>query len=277
MHDQMALYLRGAFVSNAINSRHTLTVPSPLAFHHPLENALYDVLSSSMSGVMVHWGACGSGKSTAVQHACYRLQTTGRLVVLLQGYDFSTVTSFHAWIRCGVGVPDADQQTVSAFFNRPATIVIDHFDLLMHRKCDKAVLDFLSDLMDESVRTNKFNVLLVVSSWERAIQLRDAGRCTVVGSPSRWTEEELKTVFCTPIPKWNAATKSTLFQLSVLAGSPGYLALALAGKECLFHGHAMEIDLEWRKGTAALVYGDWTLGVGRFPDIDGVFHECDYV
>jgi hypothetical protein len=54
MHDQMVLYLRGVFVSNAINSRHTLTVPSPLAFHHPLENALYDALSTSTSGVMVH-------------------------------------------------------------------------------------------------------------------------------------------------------------------------------------------------------------------------------
>jgi hypothetical protein len=175
------------------------------------------------------------------------------------GLRFFNVTSFPAWIRYGVGALNSDQQTVSAFFNRPATIMIDHFDLLMHRRCDKAVLDFLSDLADESVRTNKFNVLLVVSSWERAIQLRDAGRCTVVGSPSRWTEEELKTVFCTPIPNWNAASKSTLFQLSVLAGSPGYLALALAGKECLFRGHAMEIDLEWRKAPLR-----WCMGIGRW-------------
>ena len=271
MLNQFLMWIHTMLASNAITQRHFLKPPTPLAFHHPLETTIFETLNTSSSGMFVHWGVYESGKSTAVRHAGVRLQAEGRLVILLHGFDQSYHRSTRNWLRRGVGVPDDDTRPISAFFNQPTTIVIDHFESLVILNGD--TLDLLRELSDDSSISNKFNILLVVTSWERAIELRDAAGCKVVGSPSRWTRDQLETLFSTlPGRDKYHGDKDELMRLATLSGTAGYLTFSVG--ICRADSAQASIhDLEWRKGTAAL--DGWTTEVGRFPDKNGIFHHED--
>lgn len=278
--------MRVMYITNMINSRNVIHEHhSRLTYHHPLARKLSNTLNQTPSGIFVHWGVYESGKSTAARNAGLRLQNdSDRLVILLDCYDFSwKPTSMRAWLRHRIGIPEfiPDSEPMSTFFNKPTTIIMDHFDLLMRDKQQSVndTLNFIRELATESAETQKFNVLLVVTSWERAIELRNNG-CTVLESPSRWTEAQLKALFAS-LPaaiqeKYNEDTdkKDRLLRLSTLSGTPGYLTFSAAFDSEVCPRHASILDLEWRKGTDALC--DKSLGdTGRFPDKDGIFHHED--
>ena len=271
MLNRFLMFIHTMLASNWITQRHFLKQPTPLAYHHPLETTVFNTLTASPSGMFVHWGAYESGKSTAVRHAGVRLQAEGRFVILLHGFDQSYHKSTRNWFRQSVGVPDDDARPISAFFNQPTTIIIDHFESLV--KLHEDTLDFLRELSGDSSISNRFNVLLVVTSWERAIELRDVVGCKVVGSPSRWTRDQLETLFSTlPDRDKYQGNKDELLRLATLSGTAGYLTFSVSTGRA-DSAHASIHDLEWRKGTAALDGG--TTEVGRFPDKNGIFHHKD--
>jgi hypothetical protein len=86
-------------------------------------------------------------------------------------------------------VPPDLTAPLSAFFSRQTTPILDHFDLMVRDARIEDTLECLRDLARESAETQKFNVLLLLTSLELAIQLRDAiAGSRIIASPSRWTE-----------------------------------------------------------------------------------------
>lgn len=248
-------------------------------YRHTLEGNLFGALNHSKAGIFVHWGAYESGKSTAVKGAAVRLQEeSDRLVILLQGYDFPWIRTMREWMRKSIGIPDiCSDQPMSDFFRKQTTIVIDHCDVLLREERMDEILQAVHELSVESASTQKFNVLLIVTSWERAIQLRDIG-CNIVGSPSRWSRDELTQLFYT-LPnsvqdKWGHQDKNELLQLATLSGTPGFLCYAVSGEDASPERASM-LDMEWRKGTMALEGRSLPGSEGRFPDKNGIFHHKD--
>ena len=275
--------LRVAYVSSMINARNTLE-PGPYpTYSHPVENAIFNDLKSS-SGIFVHWGVYESGKTTAVRKVGLRLQNEeGKTVVYTNGYDFSWEhTMKRPFLRQIIGIPkESDTEPMSTFFNKPTTIIIDHFDLMMQDKNNRCedTLSSLRELATESSESQKFNVLLILNSWERAIQLRDTiSGCKITGSPSRWSEDELRALFET-LPEsvkgqWNNETekKDELMRLATLAGTPGYLTFE-ANSPRICPRQAARLDREWRMGTRALEAKPEPGDIGRFPDKNDVYHR----
>ena len=263
-----------AYFSSLINTRHTLT-PSNTKYHHPLENTLFSVLASN-HGVYVHWGVYESGKSTAAKNAGLRLQNErGHTVILLHGYNtHPTKESLGTWLRRSVGVP-LDSPSLSVYFTKPTTVIIDHFEFMLKSNLEDTLNEIQRLVLDANQR---FSVLLIITSWERAIQLREIG-CNLVGSPSRWTKSELSLLFDS-LPEsiqsqWadRPDKKEELLRLSAISGTPGFLITGL-------HGYcspkrAAILDLEWHKGTRAQKEGLKTHEEGRFPDKNGIFHWED--
>ena len=253
---------------------------------HSLESAFVDTLNASRSGLFLHWGAYGAGKSVAAESAALRLQNAcGRTAIVLHGYDFIYDRGTAAWLRQSVGVPpDLTATPLSAFFRRPTTLILDHFDLMVRDARIEDTLECLRDLARESAATQKFNVLLLLTSWERALELRDAvPGSRLIASPSRWTETELNTLYNT-LPqhiqgKWASQPSKQslpdLMRLAALAGTPGYLAFAAqSGFAC--PQQAARLDLEWRKGSRALALsekGERSDETGTFPDRNGIFNH----
>ena len=203
MFTQFFAAIHLAWAVDQISARHRLEPPKEIAYHHPLEQTLFDALHSSSSGVFVHWGVYESGKTTAVQHAAWRLQEeAGRQVICIHGYDYGWHKTMSAWLRWAIGVPeDMADKPLKDFFTKPdTTLVLDHFDLLMREKDnrDVDVLGLVHTLIKDSKATKKFNVLLVVTSWERAKELVAAG-CKLVpnDAPARWTQEQLEMLYAT--------------------------------------------------------------------------------
>lgn len=268
------------------------------AYHHPIEQILFDALKGSSTGVFVHWGVFESGKSIAVREVAWRLQQeTNRLVIGLQSFDFRCNRSIgQQELRRLIGVPEHMHEPLSVFFTKPAgtdivmdrlftrtegtTIVIDHADLLMRDKDNRGdeMLEMVLALIDESEASKKFNVLLVVTSWERANELMDAGCKLVPGdAPGRWTREQLEALFTAAPESMRAKVgerKDELLNLSTLSGTPGFLTFeAYNDKYC--SRHAVMHDIEWSMGTKALYDGITENDKGRFPDRNGVYHHAD--
>lgn len=276
--------LRVAYVSNIINTRHALEPRPNLTYHHHVENVIFSDLNHNPSGIFVHWGVYESGKTTAVRNVGVRLQNEeGKTVIYTNGYDFSWErTTKRPWLRHIIGIPkDCDTEPISTFFNKPTTIIIDHFDLMMQDKDDKVghTLSLLRELATESADSQKFNVLIVLNSWERAIQIRDSiSGCKITGSPNRWTGEELRDLFET-LPettrlKFNSENdkKDQLLRLSTLSGTPGYLTFEAETLRLCPH-QAARLDREWLMGTRALEGKSEPSDIGRFPDKNGIYHR----
>ena len=277
--------LRTVLVSHWISSRHTLAKGAALAYRHPLETTLFDGLREGPggTGVFVHWGVYGSGKSTAARHAGLRLQSAGRTVILLHGYNLASISgpgpgvrSLRASLRRSIGVPEDDAQPLSAFFNRPTTLIVDHADFVLRGMGD--ALETVRELAaDSEAGRQSFNALFIVTSWELGLQLRDTG-CRVLGSPARWTRAELLELDAT-LPesdraRWSEAEREEQIDVSVLSGTPDFLHNLLEGG-LLGARRAALLDAEWRMGTRAQAEGVCATDAGRFPDRDGVFHWED--
>jgi hypothetical protein len=288
MLEQFWATIRVAWVAGQISARHRLERPYALAYHHPLAETLFNTLKTESSGVFVHWGVYESGKSTASREVAWRLQEqAGKQVICLHGFDFSHLHPVCARMRRAIGVPvDMEDRQFSDFFSKPnTTIVIDHFDILM---CDKnnrgdETLEWVIKLIEESERTKKFNVLLVVNSWEQAQELVDAGCKLLPGdAPARWTRGQLETLYASlsdKVKSTMSGKEDELLRLATLSGTPGFLTFAAHG-ERISPKYAAMHDLEWRRGMKGL-YKQTHLDlsphveIGRFPDRNGVYHHED--
>ena len=279
-----------AWVAGQISARHRLKPPPTLAFHHPLVETLVNELNGSV-GVFVHWGVYESGKSTAVREAAWRLQENAmNQVIKLQSFDFHVNQPIQQELRRLIGVPaDMSDKPISEFFIQPdTTLVIDHADQLMRDKDRRGdeMLEMVRGLIKESEATQKFNVLLVVTSWERAKELVDAGCKLVPGdAPARWTREQIETLFATAseqVREKVGERKDKFLRLTTLSGTPGFLTYE-AFNEKYDSRHAAMHDIEWCKGIKALYNTqqetpEWwpdTPAEGRFPDRNGIYHHKD--
>ena len=294
--------MRVAWMAGQISARYRLERPYALAYHHPLEQTLFDTLNSSKSGVFVHWGVYESGKSTAVRQTAWRLQEEpGRQVIHLQSFDLRFWNKpMQQELRRLIGVPeDMHNEQLSEFFTQPdTTLVIDHADQLMRDKDNRSddMMAMVLELIKESEATKRFNVLLVVNSWERAKELVDAG-CKLVptsgDAPARWTREQLEALYNTLPDKAKdrvGGRKDELLRLATLSGTPGFLTYEINVDSKHFGSrHAAMHDLEWHKGIKALynpqlelpewwpgsVHASLNLDEGRFPDRNGIYHHED--
>jgi hypothetical protein len=297
MFNEFFMTMRVAWVVSQISARHRLERPLALAYHHPLVDTLVDELNGSV-GVFVHWGVYESGKSTAVREAAWRLQENAKnQVIKLQSFDFHVNQPIQQELRRLIGVPkDMSDKPISKFFIQPdTTLVIDHADQLMRDKDRRGdeMLEMVLELIKESEATNKFNVLLVVNSWERAQELVDAG-CKLVpsGASARWTREQLEALYGTLSDKAKdrvGGKKDELLRLATLSGTPGFLTYEINVDSKHFGSrHAAMHDLEWHKGIKALYnpqqeLPEWCSGSpagiimdeGRFPDRNGIYHHAD--
>jgi hypothetical protein len=292
MLEQFFATIRVAWVAGQISARHRLEPSKVLPFHHPLAETLFSTLKKESSGVFVHWGVYESGKTTAARQAACRLQEeAGKQVMLLQSYDIQWNRQGENWLRRAIGVPeDMDDKPRTDFFTQDTTIIIDHFDMFMRDK-DKSgdeTLELVIKIIEESEQTKKFNVLLVVTSWERAQELVDAGCKLVPGdTPARWTRDQLEKLYATlpdKVTSQRGEGKDELLRLSTLSGTPGFLTYetyeAISGRKCFSPSHAAMHDLEWRRGMKGL-YQQTQLDLaphvaeGRFPDRNGVYHHED--
>ena len=285
--------MRVAWIAGQIIARHRIERPLTLAYHHPLVDTLVDELNGSV-GVFVHWGVYESGKSTAVREAAWRLQENAKnQVIKLQSFDFHVNQPIQQELRRLIGVPaDMSDKPIAEFFIQPdTTLVIDHADQLMRDKDRRGdeMLEMVRGLIKESEATQKFNVLLVVTSWERAKELVDAGCKLVPGdAPARWTREQLETLFATAseqVREKVGERKDEFLRLTTLSGTPGFLTYE-AFNEKYDPRHAAMHDLEWHKGIKALYnpeqeLPEWWSGSpsrtteGRFPDRNGIYHHGD--
>lgn len=276
-------FLRIAYISALINAKHLIEPHSFRAsvYHHPTEDALFHALSSSCSsasGVSVLWGAYESGKTTAVRNVALRLQNEGgRTVIIQQGYDFSYMQLSQQLLKRYMGAPHDTEEPLSKFLSKPTTLIIDHFDLLMTDplRAGEAV-EFLRGLFIESAESGRFNVLVVVTSWEQALELRKSGCKVLRDSSRRWTRAELTGLFETLPASVRARwpDEDELLTLSALSGTPGFLTFA-ASSEFACPRRAAALDREWRMGESALDGDPGGGDTGRFPDKNGVFHHGD--
>ena len=250
-------------ISRQITARHTYT-GHVSAYRHHVEGAIIDALNTER--ISVYWGVWESGKSRAARNVALRFQEVGRLAILLDGFKNSDCSTMHEWLRRGIGVSEVEEN-VSKYFAQPTSIIIDHFDYLM---------DKYEDLMPALSKLDT-GIVLIVSSWERAVDLRDRG-CRMVGSSAgvgRWNEGELRSLFAS-LPeaiqeKWtDEDEKNELLRLSALAGSPGFLTFSVYGNKC--GNQAQVLDAEWRKGIAALEGTGDDSDAERLPEKDGAFH-----
>jgi hypothetical protein len=235
---------------------------------HRLEDTIFDTFINHSNVINVHWGAFESGKSRAARNAAIRLQETGKLVILLQGHDFTLQPNFYAWLQASFKIPNdnADEKLsmFSTITNKETVLIIDQFDIILHHYSEVECI--------EALRQIGLPVLLLVSSWERALELTKQEGCNLLGEPGfgRWTEDELMSLFKT----YNCKNKDThTVQVATLAGSPGILFEESFGEKGTMQPLAKIIDAEWHNGIRALNGEDMQGITGRFPDKDGYFHR----
>ena len=185
---RLADFLRFAWVSYGIAARHGTPPPERLAApskRPALERVLSDALGGAAGGVvLVHWGPYGSGKTFAARRAAERLRANGSLVVALNGHHmlWAERASLQAFVRAGVGIPPDRPEPLSAFFGlRPTTLIVDDMDVPLRHAEDRA--ECLRALVADSRETRRFNVLLLVTSWEWAAELRALGATLTAEAP----------------------------------------------------------------------------------------------
>jgi hypothetical protein len=75
---------------------------------HRLEDSIFKTLNwNQAKEIYVHWGAFDSGKSRSARNAAIRLQDTGKLAILLHGYDFVPHLTMRTWLQICMGIPES--------------------------------------------------------------------------------------------------------------------------------------------------------------------------
>jgi hypothetical protein len=236
---------------------------------------MVDVLSRETQSpkIYVHWGVFESGKLRAASNAAIRLQERGKVVMLRHGWDFTFKTKLRDWLRISIGIPDdraEDKPSVFLPDNNRAVMILDHPEYLIKQFGEKGLLDGLCEL--------EIPILILVSSWEHAVELKKLG-CQLLGEPGfgRWTEDELNDLYQSFPESVRDKCKATRLELagtSVMSGSPGILF-----HEC-HYGEKTKTNIlrarlmqnEWINGMRALQGQDMGEITGRFPDKKGTFH-----
>ncbi len=268
---QVLTSIHTAWIGFLIAERHKHVAPRR-GLQHRLEDAIVDTLSKPKPNIYVHWGAYESGKTWAASNAAIRLHAEGKLVMLVQGYDFTYHADLKAWLRASIGIPEDranDRLSTSLPCDKQVVLIIDHLDkYLIKQYGEKELVDNLDSL--------GIPVLLLVTSWELAIDLKKQG-CLLLGEPGlgRWTPQELDRLYDTFTERTKRkveANKSELRDCALIAGSPGILVFESRTENKPSMHRARLIDAEWHNGIRALKGDDMQGITGRFPDKDGVFH-----
>jgi hypothetical protein len=268
---QLISAIQVAWIGVLITERHQHVGPRR-GLRHRLEDAIVDTLRKPDNpDIYVHWGAYESGKSRAASNAAIRLQAEGKLVMLCHGWDFSYRHDFKSWLRVAIGVPeDRANERLSTFFpvDKQTVLILDHPDYLIKKYGENDLVNTLYTL--------GIPVLILVSSWERAVDLKKQG-CLLLGEPSlgRWTQQELDSMYDTfpeRLKRKVEAKKPELRECALLSGSPGMLEFE-SHEEAKPNMHrARLIAAEWENGIRALNGEDMKGVVGLFPDKNGTFH-----
>jgi hypothetical protein len=272
----MGQILRGVHTEIIVSSiiiRHTRDSLNRNGLQSRLEDAIVSTLMQPTPKIYVHWGVYESGKSRAGVNAAVRLQGEhGKLVMLRHGWDFTHKKTFRDWLLSSIGIPDdrADDK-LSMFLPKNRTVLIlDHPLFLIKQHGAKGVVDGLREL--------EIPALILVQSWERAVELKKAG-CELLGEPGlgSWTASELAELFETfshTIQDISPDLKDELHQCAVLSGSPGILFNECHREENRKPNmlRAKLMCNEWGNGIRALNGEDMGTTTGRFPDKDGTFH-----
>ena len=256
---------------------------------HRSEQLIVDSLKDSCD-LFVHWGVFECGKTIASRNAAQRLQDEhGRLVVFKKGYDLMRSPAA-ADLQRRLGLPSLpDKKKPFSFFlrngERPATLIIDHFDNFLWRdiRSEEACRAFL-DLVWDARSSRKFNLMVVVTSWEQAQEIIGLTGARLIGDTpegARWTEAELLALYHIAQRKQDPTTAmrrsreeyDEVLNLSIKGGSPGLLMYGLTDMENI-RASAKRAALyrnEWTNGILALS-GGTPNGKGVFPDRNGTFH-----
>jgi hypothetical protein len=254
-------------------------------YQHPMVRQMFNALSTSTttpSSIFACWGVYEFGKSTAAKQLAWRLQQdAARTVVYLHAYDFAHKNTMRERLQFHLGLTHETSRAelFSTFFSKPTTIIMDHFDIMMHDRRVTDTMQFLSALNIEAQSTQRFNVLLLLNSWERASELQAQGyssRYTVLES-GKWSEEQLDKIFNT-LPsalQTNVDNRENVIRFAAISGTPGDFVAAVHGEKVSLRRAAM-LDTEWRKGTKALCSTTKSdcleTEKGMFPDKTGIYH-----
>jgi hypothetical protein len=273
---QIITSLHTWWIALSIVSRHDKHVGPVRGVQSRLEDAIVDTLLKPEPRIYVHWGVYASGKAWAARNAAARLQAGGRLAMLVRGYDFTHKQELREWLRVSVGVPeDRAGERLSSFLpsDHTAVMILHHGESLIRQYGERALVDTLGEL--------GIPVLIMVSSWERAVNLKEAG-CRLLGEPGfgRWTPMELDVLWERSRPYTGGGKAQNLElvrECGELSGAPGILLHELERakystySEPILH-RARLINAEWENGRRALNGEDMGGVTGQFPDKDGRFH-----
>ncbi len=195
------------------------------------------------------------------------------MVMLREGWDFTFKTKLRDWLRISIGIPnDRADDKLSLFLpdNNMTVMILDHPGYLIKQHGEKALVDGLREL--------EIPVLIIVNSWERAVELKKAG-CVLVGEPGfgRWTEDELNDLFKTfspEIQEKRATAEPGFMGAAVMSGAPGILVYECRFGDMIQHNmlRARLMRNEWVNGMRALQGQDMGEITGRFPDKNGNYH-----
>jgi hypothetical protein len=273
---QIITSLHTWWIALSIVSRHDKHVGPVRGVQSRLEDAIVDTLLKPEPRIYVHWGVYASGKAWAARNAAARLQAGGRLAMLVRGYDFTHKQELREWLRVSVGVPeDRAGERLSSFLpsDHTAVMILHHAESLIRQYGERALVDALGEL--------GIPVLIMVSSWERAVNLKEAG-CRLLGEPGfgKWTPTELDVLWERSRPYTGGGKEQKLElvrECGELSGAPGILLHELERakhsmySEPILH-RAKLINAEWENGRRALNGEDMGGVTGQFPDKDGRFH-----
>ena len=267
---QIITHIHTCILAHQIQENHGFAGPRR-GLQHRLEDAIVSTLSKPASEVYVYWGAYESGKSWAARNAAIRLKAEGKFVMLMHGFDFTFKDDIYSWLRIGIGIPkDRSSDKISTFFpaDKQTVLIIDHAEYIIKKYGE-------TDLVN-TLYTLGIPVLILVSSWERAVDLKKQG-CMLLGEPGlgSWTQQELDTLYNTfpgHLKQKAEADKPELRECALLAGSPGIFVFDSRDEFKPNMHRARLVAAEWQNGIRALNGEDMAGISGRFPDKMGTFH-----
>ena len=277
LHRRLSSNILTSMIKSQILYRHT-HMGKRRGLPSRLEDAIVDVLrrdnNETCGMCYVHWGVYESGKTWAVSNAAIRLQEEhGKLVIHRDGWDFTHKKTVRDWLQISVGIPgDRAGDKLSRFLPDKSVMIVDHPDFLIKQHGGTGLVDGLREL--------EIPVLILVNSWERAVELRNSG-CQLLGEPgfARWSEDELNELLKTfpeDVHAKDSATWLSLMGIGVLSGSPGIFSAGYheRGEKSKSANlrRAQLMHMEWQNGMRALQGQDMGDTTGMFPDKNGTFH-----
>jgi hypothetical protein len=199
---------------------------------------------------------------------------------MLRGYDYRAESlTAREWLGNVLGIPGTSTEQLTVF-QRPTVMILDVAESLIERFGVVEMVQALTSLRHGP----DVKVLIIVTSWQRALELRDVGKCKLIGDAAcgRWNYDQLMGVWNTyPLKtrlKWTDDNRASLLRHCVETGAVGELSAYIN-----HHGRFREEQLASR---ARVLCNEWSMGiraldghaepgdVGIFPDKHGMFHRA---